>query len=217
MIVTIDGPAGAGKSSAARGLADRLGFQFLDTGAMYRAIAYAAIEQGIDLTDADAMEQFAASLQIELSDDQVLVNGNDVTQVIRTQEVTTATRYAADHPAIRAMLVDQQRAMAGRSNYVTEGRDQGTVAFPDAECKIFLTASEQTRGQRRFDDLTERGEETTLEEVLEKQRDRDNQDTHRKVGALAQADDAVVLVSDGLSLDEVVDELYGIVHRKCGL
>ena len=214
MIVTIDGPAGAGKSTAARALAKRLGFRFLDTGAMYRAVAHAAIEQGVDLADAAALEQVAAGLQIELGDELVRVNGVDVTGLIRTLAITTATRYAADHPGIRAMLVGQQRAAAAGHDCVTEGRDQGSVAFPDAECKIFLTASEQTRGQRRFEDLLARGEQVTLDEVIQKQRDRDLRDSTRKVGALIQAPDAVVVETDGMLPDQVVEWLYQIVQQR---
>lgn len=215
MIVTIDGPAGAGKSSAARLLAKRLGFHFLDTGAMYRAVVYTAIERGIDLNDADALEQVAASIDIQLTDDSVLVDGQDVTRVIRTQAITTATRYAADHPGIRARLVELQRAAAEGQDFVTEGRDQGSIVFPNAECKVFLTASERVRAERRYHDLISRGEDLTFDEVLEKQQQRDERDATRPVGALIQADDAVVLVTDGMSAEEVVDRLHEIVmqHR----
>lgn len=215
MIVTIDGPAGAGKSSAARQLAKRLGFHFLDTGAMYRAVVYTAIERGIDLTDADALEQVASSIDIQLTDDSVLVDGQDVTRAIRTQAITTATRYAADHPGIRARLVELQRAAAEGQDFVTEGRDQGSIVFPNAECKVFLTASERVRAERRYHDLISRGEDLTFDEVLEKQQQRDERDATRPVGALIQADDAVVLVTDGMSAEEVVDRLHEIVmqHR----
>lgn len=215
MIVTIDGPAGAGKSSAARSLAKRLGFHFLDTGAMYRAVVYTALQQGVDLNDADALEQVAAGLDIQLTDDAVIVNGQDVTRAIRTQAITTATRYAADHPAIRARLVELQRAAAEGQDFVTEGRDQGSIVFPTAECKVFLTAGERVRAERRYHDLISRGEDLTFQEVLEKQQERDQRDLTRPVGALIQADDAVVLDTDGMSAEEVVDRLHEIVmqHR----
>lgn len=215
MIVTIDGPAGAGKSSAARLLAKRLGFHFLDTGAMYRAVVYTALQQGVDLNDADALEQVAAGLDIQLTDDAVIVNGQDVTRAIRTQAITTATRYAADHPAIRARLVELQRAAAEGQDFVTEGRDQGSIVFPTAECKVFLTAGERVRAERRYHDLISRGEDLTFQEVLEKQQERDQRDLTRPVGALIQADDAVVLDTDGMSAEEVVDRLHDIVmqHR----
>ncbi len=214
MIVTIDGPAGAGKSSAARALAKRLGFRFLDTGAMYRAVVHAAIERGVSLEDADVLEQVAANLDIQLTDDSVVVDGRDVTRLIRTQAITTATKYAADHPGIRAHLVELQRAAATGQDFVTEGRDQGTIVFPDAKCKVFLTASERLRAERRFHDLVSRGEEITFEEVVEKQRQRDERDATRPVGALIQADDAVELSTDGMSPEEVVDRLYEIVEQR---
>ncbi|MCA9246741.1 MAG: (d)CMP kinase, partial [Planctomycetales bacterium] len=133
MIVTIDGPAGAGKSSASRGLAQRLGFLFLDTGAMYRAVAFAAHEAGVDLEDEQALANFARGLRIEMTDDRVLLDGRDVTKDIRTMAITDLTRHSAANPGVRAHLVVQQRAIAAGKSVVTEGRDQGTVAFPDAE------------------------------------------------------------------------------------
>src|ERR1044072_4073355 len=140
MIVTIDGPAGAGKSSAARGLARRLGFRFLDTGAMYRAVTLAARERGLDLADPQALEPLVAQRRVELSGDRVLLDGRDVTQAIRKFEIAAATHFAADNPAVRSQLVLWQRSAADKADVVTEGRDQGTVVFPMAECKIFLTA-----------------------------------------------------------------------------
>jgi cytidylate kinase len=213
MIVTIDGPAGAGKSSAARSLAQRLGFHFLDTGAMYRAVTLAAHERGVNLQDADALEALADSLHIEVSDNAVLVDGRDVTRAIRTFHVTTDTRYAADHPAVRARLVELQRASAAGKDVVTEGRDQGTVVFPHAECKIFLTASEEVRAHRRYDDLLTRGEQVTYDDVLEKQHDRDELDRTRPVGALIKAADAIEVDTDGLTHEQVVECLLEIVTR----
>ncbi|MGI9457593.1 MAG: (d)CMP kinase [Aeoliella sp.] len=214
MIVTIDGPAGAGKSSAARALARQLGFRFLDTGAMYRAVTFVAIKAGVPLEDADALETVARDLELEITDDRVLVADEDVTEAIRAFDITTATRYAADHPGVRARLVDLQREAARGQDVVTEGRDQGTVVFPDAECKIFLTASERVRAERRYQDLLQRGETLSFDEVLEKQQARDHRDTNREVGALIRARDAVDLNTDGMSPEEVVDRLYEIVQAK---
>ncbi|MEX2169609.1 MAG: (d)CMP kinase [Pirellulales bacterium] len=213
MLVTIDGPAGAGKSSAARTLAQRLGFHFLDTGAMYRAVTLAAHQRGIDLQDPDELEALAGTLHIEVSDSAVLLDGRDVTRAIRTFHVTTDTRYAADHPAVRARLVELQRASAAGKDVVTEGRDQGTVVFPDAECKIFLTASEEVRAHRRYEDLLARGEQVTYDDVLEKQHYRDELDRNRLVGALIKADDAIEVETDGLSHEEVVERLLEIVRN----
>ena len=214
MIVTIDGPAGAGKSSAARELARRLGFRFLDTGAMYRAVTLAARERGIDLADAAAMAELAASIRVELAPDRVLLDGRDVTQDIRKFNVTTAIHYAADNPGVRAQLVLWQRAAAAGSNVVTEGRDQGTVVFPRAECKIFLTADEQERARRRHRDLLGRGEDVPFAEVLANQRLRDRRDATRTVGALVKAEDAVEVSTDGLCPAEVVARLEALVRAK---
>ncbi len=214
MIITIDGPAGAGKSSAARALAVRLGFRFLDTGAMYRAVTFAAIQAGIRLTDAAAFESLARDIDLEVTDDQVLLDGHEVTDVIRTFDITCATRYAADHPGVRARLVELQRQAVESQDMVTEGRDQGTVVFPTAEVKVFLTASEQVRAKRRHQDLLARGENLSIEEVLEKQQARDYRDTHRKVGRLVPAADAIELLTDGMSPGEVVDRLQEIVQAQ---
>lgn len=214
MIVTIDGPAGAGKSSAARELARRLGFRFLDTGAMYRAVTLAARERNVDLANAEQLSHLAGQLHVELAGDRVLLDGRDVTTAIRKFEITSAIHYAADNPAVRAQLVTWQRAAAANSNVVTEGRDQGTVVFPDAECKIFLTADDEERARRRHADLLARGEQIPFEEVLETQRLRDHRDRSRSVGALVKAADAIEVSTDGLTPEEVVAELEKIVRSK---
>lgn len=214
MVVTIDGPAGAGKSSAARELARRLGFKFLDTGSMYRAIAYAAMQRGLDLGDHTALEELVDEVDILLEGDRVLLDGLDVTVEIRTLKVTTATRFVADCHAVRERLVEQQRDFARSADVVTEGRDQATVVFPEAECKIFLTASEEVRAERRFLDLIRRGEQVTRSEVLQKQQARDRQDSLREVGALYKADDAIEFSTDGLAPEEVVDQLLEIVEQR---
>ncbi|HYO24658.1 MAG TPA: (d)CMP kinase [Lacipirellulaceae bacterium] len=214
MIVTIDGPAGAGKSSAARRLARRLGFRFLDTGAMYRAVALAGQRRGVDWTDPQELAAVAAEATIEISDDGVLLNGEDVTAAIRTLEITSLTQYAADNETVRRRLIDQQRAVAANANVVTEGRDQATVVFPHAECKIFLTASEEERARRRFQDLSARGEEVDLQVVLEKQRRRDLRDVERVFGGLAKAPDSIEVNTDGLTPEQVVDRLESIVRER---
>jgi CMP/dCMP kinase len=214
MIVTIDGPAGAGKSSAARELARRLGFRFLDTGAMYRAVTLAARERGLDLANGAQLAKLASEIRVELVGDRVLLDGRDVTAAIRRFDITTAIHYAADNAAVRNQLVAWQRAAAARDNVVTEGRDQGTVVFPDAECKIFLTAAEQERARRRHADLLARGEEIPFDEVLANQRLRDHRDASRPVGALKKAADAIEVSTDGLSPDEVVANLEQIVRSK---
>ncbi|HEV3025516.1 MAG TPA: (d)CMP kinase [Pirellulales bacterium] len=214
MIVTIDGPAGAGKSSAARSLARRLGFRFLDTGAMYRAVAFAALRRDVAGDDAAALVALAKQLTIEVGNDRVLLDGQDVTQAIRTVAVTAATHFAANNPAVREYLSELQRRAAGDDDIVTEGRDQGTVVFPLAECKIFLTASPRERALRRLADLTARGERTTFEEVLAQQNLRDERDASRSVGPLKPAADAVLVSTDGLQPAEVVDRLEALVRSR---
>lgn len=214
MIVTIDGPAGAGKSSAARGLARRLGFRFLDTGAMYRAVTLAARERGLDLADPQQLGSLVHEIHVELIGDRVMLEGRDVTDAIRKFGIAASTHYAADNPAVRSQLVLWQRAAAADADVVTEGRDQGTVVFPNAQCKIFLTADENERARRRHRDLANRGEEIPFDEVLSNQQLRDQRDSTRAVGALVKADDAIEVSTDGLSPEEVIAELERIVRSK---
>jgi cytidylate kinase/pantoate ligase/cytidylate kinase len=216
MIVTIDGPAGAGKSTTAKALACRLGFRFLDTGAMYRAVAWAALERGLPWDRPQAFVELARSLKLDVSADRVLVDGVDATGAIRTQQITAVTHYAANNPGVRAILVEQQRRMAGDDNIVTEGRDQGTVVFPHAECKIFLTASAEERARRRAVELTRRGETVDVAVVLADQQRRDTSDRSRSVGPLAAADDAIEFITDGLSPEQVIDGLEDLVRQRMG-
>ncbi|HEY1066695.1 MAG TPA: (d)CMP kinase [Pirellulales bacterium] len=214
MIVTIDGPAGSGKSTAARRLAQRLGFRFLDTGAMYRAVALAALRAKLDWADSPGLAALARQLAIDVDECLVLLNGEDVSLAVRTPEVTAVTRYAADHPEVRAHLVEQQRRLGDQGNVVTEGRDQGTVVFPQAECKFFLTAANEVRARRRASEMAARGQAADVEDVLQKQNARDEQDRSRPVGPLAQASDALEIDTSEMTEDEVVAHLEGLVRRK---
>ena len=214
MIVTIDGPAGAGKSTTARALARRLGFRFLDTGAMYRAVAYAALRQEIGWHNPQSLVELASRLKLEVNEDRVLIDGEDVTAAIRTQEVTAVTHFAANNPGVREIMVEEQRAMAGDDDVVTEGRDQGTIVFPHAECKVFLTASAEERARRRAAELTKRGEPVSVEKVLADQARRDQSDSTRAVGPLAAADDAIEFITDGLTREEVVGGLEKLVRER---
>jgi CMP/dCMP kinase len=214
MIVTVDGPAGAGKSTAARALARRLGFRLLNTGAMYRAVALAAVRAGLDLADDEALAALARRVSIELRGGQVLLDGEDVTTAVRQSAITEVTHYAASNAGVRKQLVKLQRAIAGGDNVVAEGRDQGTVVFPAALCKIFLTASAVERARRRQLDLQARGETMSLAEVLQQQNVRDASDRSRSVGPLIAAADAVHFSTDGLSEEVVVDRLEAIVREK---
>jgi CMP/dCMP kinase len=217
MIVTIDGPAGAGKSSIARGLAERLGFRFLDTGAMYRAVALAALRRGLGPGDEAQIAELAQRLAIDFDGWRTLLDGEDVSDQIRTSEVAAAVYLAADNVAVRQRLVELQRQIAAQGNTVTEGRDQGTVAFPHAECKIFLTATAEERARRRHAELVARGERVTYDEILAQQADRDLRDAIRPVGALLRAADAVEVVTDGLTPKQVVDRLEQVVRERVQL
>ena len=214
MIVTLDGPAGAGKSSAARALASRLGWCHLDTGAMYRAVALVAVERGMPLDDAERLVALAESLAIEFQGERVLVDGRDVSGEIRTERVTQATRPVADSPPVREAMKRIQRRLAAGLDLVTEGRDQGSVVFPLAELKVYLTASPEERARRRQREEQARGVAMSVNDVLQAQARRDEGDRNRPVGAMRPADDAVILETDGLSAAEVVDRLVRLVEER---
>lgn len=214
MIVTIDGPAGAGKSTVSRLLAAELGFRFLDTGSMYRAITWAALDRQVPLDDHAALAALAAAVTIVVTDQGLTVDGADVTRAIRDPTVTRNIGPVADNPEVRRVMVELQRRIASDGDYVCEGRDQGTVAFPNAECKIYLTASPEHRAQRRVGDLAERGLSGDYETILKEQMARDFRDQNRAVGRLQQAPDAIVVDTDNLSVDEVVQKLKQIVQTK---
>src|SRR3954453_22303607 len=201
MVVAIDGPAGAGKSTVARAVADALGFTYLDSGAMYRAVALDVLENG------GSASERAGELELELGDG-VLANGRDVTEAIRSPEVSEAASKVATNPKVREALVEKQRELLGRGDWVAEGRDIGTVVAPDAEVKVFLTASPEERARRRAEELG-----TDVDTVLRDQALRDAQDEGREVSPLVRAGDAVELDTTGLSIDEVVRRIVDLVGK----
>jgi cytidylate kinase len=213
MIVTIDGPAASGKSSAARALAKRLGFEYLDTGAMYRAVTLAALRAGIDLRDQAALAALVAGVRIDMPPGRVLLNGEDVSGAIRTAEVTAASGAVADSPAVRRRLVELQRSAAAGRDMICEGRDQGTVVFPDAACKFFLYADPVERARRRQREMAQRGEVRDLEAVLRDQEARDCRDAARDLAPMVPATDAIRLDTTGLTPEELVDRLERDVLR----
>jgi cytidylate kinase len=204
-VVTIDGPSGAGKSTLARRLAELMGWRLLDTGAMYRTVALAALRAGVALDDDRALGELAERLEIELPPGRVLLDGEDVTAEIRSPEVSRAASKVAACPSVRACLVRCQREFAARYDTVTEGRDQGTVVFPEAFRKFYLVASSETRAQRRHAELEARGERVDLSSVLLDQDERDARDAGREASPMRPAEDAIVIDSTGLPIERVVE------------
>lgn len=209
MVIAIDGPAGAGKSSVARAVAAELGFTYLDSGAMYRSVALAAIERRLGLDDAEAVEALARELEIEFDGRRVLLDGEDVSDAIRAPLVTAAASRVSVHPGVREAMVARQRELIAAGEYVAEGRDIGTVVSPEAPLKVFLTASDEERARRR---AAETGED--FESVLDAQRRRDERDTEREHGALRAAADAVELDTTGLGLEEVVGRVVAMARER---
>jgi cytidylate kinase len=209
MVIAIDGPAGAGKSSVARGVADALGLTYLDSGAMYRCVALAGIRRGADLDDGEAMGDLAAGLEIALEPDRVLLDGVDVTGAIRTPETTDAASRVAPHPRVRNAMVAEQRRLIAGGRYVAEGRDIGTVVSPDAPLKVYLTASPQERARRR---AAQTGEDES--DVLAAQSERDERDRTREHSALEAAEDAVEIDTTGHGLDEIVERVVALARER---
>ena len=217
MIIAIDGPAGSGKSTVARGLARRLGFTYLDSGAMYRAATLAALEDGAGLGDGESLGALAAGLDIELrergDDVQVLLDGRDVSEEIRTPAVTGASSEVAAHPQVRQAMLDKQRALIADGDWVVEGRDIGTVVAPDAALKIFLTAEPAERARRRAAELRRRGIEAEADDVHRAIEQRDLLDSTRSAAPLRQADDAVEIDTTGLDADQVIDRVATLAEQ----
>ena len=211
-VVAIDGPAGAGKSTVAKRVAERLGFTYVDTGAMYRALALTALEKKADLDDGSALAQIASAVEISADGSEVRVDGRDVSDLIRTEEISAAVSVVAAHPEVRSALIDLQRDAAERSDCVIEGRDIGTVVFPDADVKVFLTASPSERAARRWEQM---GSPTapSVKEVEQAIVDRDRNDSERETSPLARPADATVIDTSAMSADEVVQAIVDLVKE----
>ena len=220
IVVAIDGPGGAGKSTAARLLAERLGYELLDTGAIYRTLALLARREGIAWDDGPAVARLADGLAISFvlqgGTNRVLLRGVDISADIRTPEISDGASRVSALPEVRAALLDLQRRLAARGGVVVEGRDIGTVVFPDAGAKFFLTASVDERARRRVAELRAAGREADAERTLEEMRARDHRDSTRTVAPLRKADDAVEIDSTRLSLEAVVDRMAEIVRQRSG-
>ena len=209
MVIAIDGPAGAGKSSVSRGVAAELGFTYLDSGAMYRSVALAGLERGADLDDPGEMGEIAAALEIELAGGAVRLDGRDVTAALREPAVSEAASRVSVHPKVRDAMVARQRQLIGSGRYVAEGRDIGTVVSPDAPLKVFLSASPEERARRRAEQT---GEDAAA--VLAAQRDRDARDRERSHGALRAAGDAVEIDTTAHSEDEVIARIVSLARER---
>jgi cytidylate kinase len=215
MIVTIDGPAGVGKSTATRALAQRLGYAYLDTGAMYRAVALALMRTNVPFEAESVSESVLASLQIQLAADRIYLNGEDVTSAIRTPEVSQGASRVAVMRAVRQFLASEQRKAAVGRDIVCEGRDQGTFVFPAAECKFFLTAEPWVRAERRAAELAARGEAVSVEKVLADQEARDQRDAERDFAPMRPAQDAVIVDTTHMTTTQVIEELERLVRTRC--
>lgn len=216
--IAIDGPAGAGKSSIAKEVSGRLGFIYVDTGALYRTVALNAIRLGVDLNDSDAvirtLDKADIRLAFEDGTQKVLLNGEDVSSKIRTEEVSAGASKVSAIPRVREFLFDLQKNIAAQNNCLMDGRDIGTVVLPNADLKVFLTASPEERAMRRYKQNQERGMKADYDQILKEVNERDYQDTHREIAPLKQADDAVLLDTTNMTFDEVVARLLELVEEK---
>ena len=217
--IAIDGPSGAGKSTLARAIAGKLGYLYVDTGAIYRTVGYYARGRGLDLKDGEAVAAALPEVTVGMAYGEdglqhMLLNGEDVTEAIRLPEISLCASAVSAHPGVRAFLLEMQRKLAREHSVIMDGRDIGTVVLPDAEVKIFLTASPEARAERRWRELEQRGQQADLETVLRDIRQRDDQDEHRAAAPLRQAEDAVLLDTTRLDLEGSLEALLAIVKER---
>lgn len=216
--IAIDGPGGAGKSTIARAVAAELGFIYVDTGALYRAVGLNALRHGIDTRNIDGIVKMLDETDVSLSfidgEQRVMLNGEDVSTAIRLPEASMAASNVSAIPAVRQFLFDLQRKIAEENNCLMDGRDIGSVVLPNADLKLFMTASPETRAQRRFDELKAKGEDVKYSEILDELNKRDYQDSHREIAPLKQADDAILFDTSDLSFDEVKNKLIAMIKEK---
>lgn len=218
MIVAVDGPAGSGKGTVTKKIEKEIGFLYLDTGVTYRCVALEVLRKGIELNEEDKIIEIADNIDVEIEKrenrDLILLNNEDVSKEIRSKEVTSIVSQVSSIIPVREKMVELQRKLAKGKNVIVEGRDIGTVVFPNAEIKIYLDASEETRAKRRYEENIQNGINTTYEEVLENVKLRDYNDIHKKVGALKKAEDAVVIDSTNLTIEQVVEKIIEMIDEE---
>ncbi len=216
--IAIDGPAGAGKSSVAKLVSKKLGYIYVDTGALYRTVGLYSIRKGIDTKDTEAVTETLKAIEVKLGfvdgAQHVFLNGEDVSEAIRTPEASMGASNVSAIPAVRTFLFDLQRDIAKNNNCIMDGRDIGTVVLPDAQIKIFLTASPEARAERRYKELVEKGEKVDFNDVLDDINKRDYQDSHREIAPLKQAEDAILVDNSGCNLEEGAQLILDVIEEK---
>lgn len=218
--IAIDGPSGAGKSTIAKVLAEKLGYTYIDTGAMYRAVGYYAVSNNINVSDESALKQSLSSVDIDIQYENglqhIFLCGKDISSEIRLPEMSAAASAVAKHPEVRSKLVDMQRKLAEKYNVIMDGRDIGTCVLKNADVKLFVTADVNVRAKRRYDELISRGTPQSYEDVLDDMKKRDYNDSNRKISPLKQADDAVFVDTSDMDFDESVNHIYKLILKTIG-